>query len=265
MIKNTKNAFILNKYLEAYTFCDLPDDMWNRHLWLYQSIISLMDIPFGKSEFNPEIHKFYELHDYTGICGIVFLKEKNDTIEIHITSHSNKAVEEFFQSDKVLGKKVTHIFTPDENIRSYLTNKHKINDISGMVTYYTEHIELVDSEYEVICIDNLSIVNHPEINHLDYPIRVLNYFGLKHDEMIKATCGLAPITKNHFEVIGLNTYDLNNRRKGYAKKLSEYVIFKALERGRIVTWQTQLDNIASRKTAESLSLKEILRVYKIEL
>ncbi|MDE7293612.1 MAG: GNAT family N-acetyltransferase [Oscillospiraceae bacterium] len=77
-------------------------------------------------------------------------------------------------------------------------------------------------------------------------------------------CGENLTVKMDFAEIGINTLP-EFRRQGLAYEVCAALISSLLSKGTIPLWSAASDNIASRKLAEKLGFKELMRVTEISL
>ena len=81
------------------------------------------------------------------------------------------------------------------------------------------------------------------------------FFALITDGKLRAMCGLAQLTAMQAQVIGVETFDPSDRRKGYGSAVAAVAIREGLRDTPIVTWSTSQTNEPSCRTAESLGMR----------
>ena len=90
------------------------------------------------------------------------------------------------------------------------------------------------------------------------------FFGLIVEDEIKAMCGLVRLTGFQSQIIGVETFGVAERRKGFGKAVSSLALKEGLRDASFVTWSTSQGNAASCRTAESLGMRPYFRLFTIE-
>ncbi len=90
-------------------------------------------------------------------------------------------------------------------------------------------------------------------------------FGISDDhEGIISHAGIWPLSALRAEIVMVAT-DPRYVGKGYATAVSARALDVALETARVVTWSTDLDNVASIRVAKKLGFRELLTLYHVDV
>ena len=131
---------------------------------------------------------------------------------------------------------------------------------------YVRELSASDKKYfkEIILSDGSKIDYFSEkfSEFLDEGTR---YFGAFKDNKIISTVGLIMLTAFRSEIIGLQTYNMEDRRKGYASSICKLAIEEGLKETSVITWTAVENNVASNKTAKKLGMKKYNSHYYFEL
>lgn len=92
----------------------------------------------------------------------------------------------------------------------------------------------------------------------------IRFFGIIKKGFLVSMCGLAYLNYSQSQVIGIETFDQNNKRCGYAKRIASRAVQEGLMDNKYVTWSTSIKNEASCKTAESIGMKPYCSQFELK-
>ncbi len=115
-------------------------------------------------------------------------------------------------------------------------------------------IKEINKENSYLLWDNIS----------EYIDQGISYFGGFLNGEIKCCAGISRVSKLRSEIIAVHTFKNDDRNKGYASILCNYLIDLALEKVDIATWTTGYSNIASINTAKNIGMKHFISIFTFE-
>lgn len=85
------------------------------------------------------------------------------------------------------------------------------------------------------------------------------WFGYVSDDIIRSACFIYRNYADIWEIAGVHTPQ-TERRKGYARIVVTSALTHILDRGLVPRYETDVRNTSSIKLAESLKMKQFLRI-----
>ena len=160
-----------------------------------------------------------------------------------------------------------HIIVGNKFIADYIQVKFGLAYKSGTVKYFTNTpIKLIDKHVKEMHEEDEYLIRKLSKNVWGpYKVFIENeykFYGLIEDDKLLSMCGVTQLTAFKSEIIGVETFDENNYMNGFAKATCGFALNETLNLMDIVTWSTNLENISSCKTAESLGFKKYYTLYE---
>lgn len=264
MYKKMDHHELLLNYLQEHTYRTLSPHLWNHHLWLYKDLIKLLSIPFIKPAARSTNIQFYTLMAFDDITGIAVIKETNSEIYIDISTSTSMGVMPLINAHSSKEKTIK-ITCDQEEIAKHIAMETSQDITLGNCYYSYQHDSISHYHTRVREITLEDTQRYENIDYLGPILTMLTYYGYFSDGDVVSSIGIAPLSPFHAELIGLTTYKDLHRRKGYGKAVAQVAVENALKSYAIITWTTQLTNLASHRTAIRLGFQPYLSKYHISL
>ena len=244
---------------------ELPIILYDRYLWFYSQIEELTHkIAFGKvvQPFNTYCSKTGE-----NIIGVAYLCWDDSLAELYIDAISIEGLNALLKDIFVRKFIKLHIIVGSKLIAEYIQAQFGLAYKNGTVKYFSNTpIKLIDKQVKEMHEEDEYLIHNLSKNVWGpYKIFIENgykFYGLIEDDKILTMCGVTQLTAFKSEIIGVETFNENNHMKGFAKATCGFALNETLKSMDIVTWSTNLENISSCKTAESLGFKKYYTLYE---
>lgn len=253
----------LIKFLKEKFYKNIPNQLWDKNLWMYNKILDLLDTSFTNPKHKINNIECYCLKKCDDIEDIICKEEDEDKVTYWITGLNIEEGKGFIENiNKEKKEKQVYISINNLQLANIIKNQFDFQIIKRNISYYLIPDGNKKLRYPENCkeICNEDVESYKEINHLKIPIQHLRYFAYIEKGKVISTCGIEPIN-NKVEIIGVNTYDLKDRGKGYCKTICRYAIDHTKDDFEVFTCTTTHDNLASRNIANSLGFKPYVEEY----
>lgn len=259
-----ENVFEMLNYIKTVVFNSVPEKLWDRDLLIYNKLTKIMDYPFTEPQYRCKNIEFYINKSDNYIDGLICKETYEEKITYFIYGKSFHNIKEFLNGQLREINKSIEIHTTDAKIKEHILNSFNFEVKFSHIKYFTEQQsnDLDTSTCERI--DENTIKLYGELAYLEYPIKMLPYFGYKTDDKFVSTCGVAPINNIRAEIIGVKTFE-SHRNHGYAKAVCNYAMVCMSQNFKVFTWTTDEDNVKSQSLADSLGFKVYLKEYFLTL
>lgn len=259
-----ENVFEILNYIKEVIYNSVPEKLWDRDLLIYNKLTKIMDYPFTEPQYRCNNIEFYIDKSESSINGLICKEIFEDKITYFIYGNNFHNVREFLNEQLIENSMNIEIDTTDEKIKEHILSSFNFELKFSHIKYYTEQISKALNIYTCERIYEDTIELYRELSYLEYPIKLLPYFGYKADDKFVSICGIAPINNIKAEIIGVRTVE-SHRNNGYANDVCNYAMAYISKNFKIFTWTTTEDNAASRSLANSLGFKEYLKEYCLTL
>lgn len=265
-IIRVKSAIPLLDFLQEYSFSQIPDELWDKYLWLYGELLQPLAVAI--SDVDLSSFTMCTLQENTKTVGIAFGRLADTGLNVHIECIKESVINLFISELQRVNHPIVRINVRQKRLAQFIQRYYPQYKLIGSAKkYYTRKLpELNDDTCyireldanDVTLFDSMTFSNGssgwPEFpSILEEGIR---YFGFFVNDSLIAKAGLAKITAFRSEIIAVVTFEEKNRRKGYARTVCSYALKEGLKQSRICTWSCNVKNTGSRKTAESLGMTE---------
>lgn len=260
------NEIQMIRFLKNKIYNSLPEELWDRYLFMYNKLLNLMDYPFiipGKRVDNLE---FYIDEHNSVIDGLICKEVFQNKVNFYIifTEDYKPSAEFLIKEIKNINQSV-NVYCLSKEFKEYLIEELQGDLINSIIKLYRNAVPLnVNSE---CCnqIGQADLYKHKEISYLKYPSNFLTFYGYMDEEKYIAICGIAPINVNRGEIISVNVLDPGLKRRGYGKKICEFGMNDMLELFKVYTWTANEENQGSVALATSLGFNEYSRIYCVQV
>jgi len=269
MYRETHSLEKAFQYLQDYLYPDVPAYLYDRYLWFYRQLEELQHhLVYGRKPWNITV---FENADPSGETrGIAHVKDELLRVSVLLDATSLEGLEELLSilSKRAKGRRV-RITVPRRDLAEHLAGLLGTTHTAGTLRYFaTENAPLGESRIremhreDEIYLEGIRPRRWPAYQvFLDRGIR---FFGLIEGDTLVSMCGLTPLTAFAYQIIGVETFAQDRRREGNAREVCAYALQEGLRSAKVVTWSTNLRNLASCKTAESLGFRPYYKLYVID-
>ena len=95
--------------------------------------------------------------------------------------------------------------------------------------------------------------------------RGYRFYGLVHDGRLISMCGLTRLTGVTSQLMGVETFRDEDKRRGYAKCVCAEAVRDGVAIDTTVTWSTSTSNLASIQTATSLGFRSYYEECRLDI
>ncbi len=267
--QSTNNIAKCMRYLQQYRYAGLPAVLFDRYLWFYAELEEIQHgMVYGL--YNQRPAWLYEnISENFTSSGIACLFTKEQQLTILLDAGDDNGIADFFHqlSGERPGEKAT-IIVPCQQLAESISSVLGWENTPGAVKYYADTVpagstsaarELFeDDEHYLESIQPRYWPGYRAMISTGY-----RFFGIMEDERLISMCGLVPLTLFHGEIIGVETFSPQDRCKGYARKVCSLALREGLKDYSVISWSTNLKNVASCKTAQSLGFKLMFNLFSL--
>lgn len=277
MYEMSRNTSLVLDYLKCEIYGGLPFTLFDRYLWFYSEIEELVHkLAYGKPVPYSQLYIHAKKQD---VIGVAYLHLRDNEAELLIDVKESVASKSMIKEllDKLtrqdlIGYKISKMrIVVSKNVLAEQIKQVLNQDyLKGGVKFY--------SQKPVAFLDDRVREMHKDDEYLldKLPTRVwggyqfmlesgYRFFGLIDGNELLSMCGLSRLTAFQNQIIGVETFNDRDRQKGYAKAVCSLAMCTALRDTNIVTWSTNLNNVASCRTAESLGFRPYYSFYTFDL
>lgn len=264
MFKICHDEIKLLNYLKEKIYSELPDSLWNRYLFLYDKLLKIMDYTFVEPNLRTDNICFY-IDEESCIRSILCKEVYVDKINFYIFGNEYSKIIKFLYSEIFIVNKSINIYVIDETLKEELLKEFNGDLISGQIKFYKIGDTKIYPDYNCCKVKRDHFTLQGDLSYLKYALQFIEFYGCIYNEKFVATCGIAPITNKSAEIISVNTYDKQLRRKGMARAACSFAMKETSELFKTFIWTADEDNYASRALAASLGFKEYMKKYCIRV
>lgn len=273
-VAQTQSARAVLTYLAATALPDLPEELWDAHLWLYADVLPLLAAPLTGYETD-RISMYTAEAD--GTAGVAVAVRGEAGVRVHVHGRSTSVAEALLSRCVEEADAPAEVSTIDGNLARSLERTL----MRGATLAITEKLwtrvapreggtpadafvrELETSDASLF--DSVTFADGTR----GWPgFRAclesgLRYFGTFDGSRLVSVVGLCRLSRSRSEIIGVGTIGESDRRKGYATAACHRALRAALAESRICTWTARADNEASVRTARRLGMRPYLTRYDL--
>lgn len=257
-ICRTNSARELLSFLENHSFKAIPPELWDCYLWLYGKLLN--PLSSALSDFDLDKSRMYVVKEADVLQGIAYCEFKQDTLTLYIDALNPSIVEQIilFLIDE--GLNINSISFRDQILAEHFLYQHSNYKLVDAVhKYYIDQINFQTINSQVRELNEPDSILFEHIygwdDFSDWLREGIRYFGFISDKRCLSIAGVTKLTKSRSEIIALQTFDEEDRRKGYAYNVCLKVIAEGLQESSVCTWTANASNLGSRKLADILGFK----------
>ncbi len=254
-------------WLKNHSYANLPKELWDSKLWLYDNLVKIMS---GSLTGDIDDISMYLVTDNNIVLGISLFIDKYKRLYFDAESYNafyliyNKLIKD--------NQEIGSIYFRRSNIaNSFKREFENYKNSTAVNKFYIDHIPTIEENkelnireltvsdkylFEKVILPDGSSLEFFRQNFNKYIEEGTRYFGAFQNNKLVSIAGLIMLTVFRSEIIGVGTYSIKDRRKGFASSVCKYAIENALKETPIVTWTADEHNIASNFTARKLGMKQ---------
>ncbi len=208
------------------------------------------------------------------------LAEENEIRGVAIVSRSGSQTTVHVDATDLepLGAFVTHMMTDYAGTVRFICGRQEVADrisflshgnITGGRTRLFTQVPVDEKNDDVVelssvHIDMVRALPGERAKHYDdMRARGCRFFAYIQNGIILSMCASARVNAFRSEIIALQTFGEDNRRKGFARKVCGRALNESLLDSSIVTWSTGTTNLASISTAKSLGFSPYFSLQEV--
>jgi len=267
MVTETTNVKPLLRFLCERLYLSVPHELFDRYLWLYHDLEEVQHkTVYGGRSDQP---RFVVAQTRGTVTGVAAILDNGSTLVTKAHAVDGEALADLVAHlATIRDRHELHLTFADEAMASAAAKSLGTVVERGTTKYYGQRpcgqsklpvreMEACDEPY----LAGVTPRRWPAYRQfLELGTR---FFGLVLDGRLKAMCGLSQLTGLQTQIIGVETFDMADRQKGYGKAVSALALHEGLRDAPIVTWSTSLGNVASCRTAESLGMRPYYALYQV--
>lgn len=273
-IAQIQSARAILRYLCSTALPDLPEELWDAHLWLYGDILPLLAAPL--TGYETDRISMYTAED-GGEAGIAVAVRGESGVRAYVHGRSSSA------GERLLARCIEDTGTPGEvstidcslaaSLGGQLTCAATVSVTEKLWTRAAPAEAGSPGDALVRELEPADASLFDSITFADgtrgWPgFRAclesgLRYFGAFDHSRLVSVVGLCRLSHSRSEIIGVGTIRESDRRKGHASAACHRALREALAESRICTWTARADNEASVRTARRLGMRPYLTRYDL--
>ena len=265
MYLEIKNPSVIHQFLKNKTYSGIPSFLYDKHLWFYSYI---QQITFEQIYDKPLLNaKMFACHEGDAILGIALLIKQELDYFLYIDAISNDYVELFIYDVCRYSFRNVHIETIRPELTQFISKQIGYASNTGSVRLFTtKQAEGYSDNVIELNMETVSLLNSIPDDKSTYFHNMIERgyrsFAYVMGGRVISACALIMINAFRSEIISVDTFLDENKRKGYASAVCRVALNKALRNTEVVTWSTNASNQPSLMTAHALGFQPYYSVME---
>ena len=267
--RETRIPARLMRYLSQNRYAGLPAILFDRYLWLYAELEKAQhQLVYGP--YDPSV-RFYE--NWAGqaeVRGIACTARNGNQLRVFIDAIDSSGLVDFIHQleQESPGTNVS-VTVPEAHLSEFLVKFLGWDCTPGSIKFYADEDVQVGpyTAREMFAPDETYLEPIIPRRWNSYQLMLslgYRFFGLFSPAgPLLSMCGLVQLTAFRSEIIGVETFALADRRRGYARSVCALALNEGLSRTQVISWSTNLNNQPSCATARSLGFRPMFGLYTL--
>lgn len=267
-------------YLRRGVYAHLPAELWDRYLWLYGNLQEyLHSLNYGIVADAPQLYGCIASDVLQGVVymqdGIETMRSKIEGLQVMTDFETDAWIDEVAELigsrlDTEYVGKVIEITLIRERMAYRLAEALDMRCKPTNIRLYASQ----PSQVKILpSVRPMGYADEPLLDRLKTRVWPayrdmikfgFRFYGCIEGDRLVAMCGLCRMTAFRSEIIGVETFETEDRGKGYASAVCAIALREALKEVSYVSWSASQANAASVAVARRLGFSPMLRKYQLE-